>query len=225
MTFSSRQRRHERTELRQVRRESRAVSARERRRERTRQSILDAALAIVSEEGPKALSMRALAERIDYSPAGLYEYFGSKEEIIGALCEQGHQQLYATMDEVDHKLDLKAYMVGIGLAYVRFAQENAAHFLLMFGTPPPDVQTPEAGLLEEGSAFRILVAGIQRGIAEGVFMARPDFAWLEMAYAAWATVHGLALLRITTLKGTPYDFDVADRQTLDNFYRGLLAAP
>ena len=49
---------------------------------RTQQAILDAARAIIHEQGPDKLSMRAIADRIDYSPAGLYEYYGSKEEII-----------------------------------------------------------------------------------------------------------------------------------------------
>ena len=40
---------------------------------RTKQSILDAARAIIAEEGPAALSMRALADRIDYSAAGLHD--------------------------------------------------------------------------------------------------------------------------------------------------------
>jgi len=76
-------------------------------------------------------------------------------------------------------------------------------------------------MLDEGSAFKILVSGIQRGIAEGVFLVRPGFDWLEMAYAAWATVHGIAMLRITSMQGVRYDFEAADRQTLHNFYRGL----
>jgi AcrR family transcriptional regulator len=51
-------------------------------------------LEIIREEGPDALSMRNLAERIDYSAAGIYEYFSSKEEIIAAACELGQGTLY-----------------------------------------------------------------------------------------------------------------------------------
>ncbi len=74
---------------------------RQRRHVRTKQAILDAALEIVIQDGPAALSMRALAERIDYSPAGLYEYFGSKEEIIAAVCDEGQRMLYEAMDRVN----------------------------------------------------------------------------------------------------------------------------
>ena len=63
------------------------TAPRTKRHLRTKQAILDAARQIIAEEGPAALSMRALADRIDYSAAGLYEYFGSKEEIIAAVSD------------------------------------------------------------------------------------------------------------------------------------------
>ncbi|NJN55580.1 MAG: helix-turn-helix transcriptional regulator, partial [Anaerolineae bacterium] len=56
------------------------LTPRERRHLRTKDAILDAARLIIKEQGADALSIRAIAEQIDYSPAGLYEYFGSKEE-------------------------------------------------------------------------------------------------------------------------------------------------
>jgi AcrR family transcriptional regulator len=77
------------------------MQPRERRFQRTRQAILDAALAIIREEGPAALNMRALAERSDYSAAGLYEYFGGKDEIIAAVCQEGHDRLASHMRRGD----------------------------------------------------------------------------------------------------------------------------
>ena len=55
---------------------------RERRAQRTRDAILEAARQIIGKDGIDGLSTRGIADAIDYSPAGLYEYFGSKEEII-----------------------------------------------------------------------------------------------------------------------------------------------
>jgi AcrR family transcriptional regulator len=197
---------------------------RTRRYLRTKQAILDAALGIINQQGPDALSMRELADRIDYSPAGLYEYFGGKDEIIEAICQQGHEELAAYMDAVDRSLPLKGYMMGIGQAYIRFALNYPDHFLLMFtsATPPEmRVKDPVDGLVE-GSSFGILVQAIQRGIAEGVYTARPSYGWLEMAYAAWAMVHGIAMLRITSLEEFDQDFDAADRLALAVLHRGLV---
>ena len=113
------------------------MQPRERRFQRTKQAILDAALEIIREEGPGALNMRALAERSDYSAAGLYEYFGGKDEIIAEVCEQGHERLASHMRQADASLPVVDYLYEIGIGYIRFALENPDHFLLMFTVVPP----------------------------------------------------------------------------------------
>ncbi len=200
-----------------------ATSPKERRQARTREAILEAAQEIILEAGTDALSMRAIAQRIDYSPASLYEYFGGKEEIIGAVCQEGAKQLFIQMDQVDKSLPPAEYMQAIGHAYIRFAVEQPAYFLLMFTSQSPIQDAEEAAASEEGSAFGILLDSIRRGVEAGVFHQRPDFDVLTIAYAAWATVHGLAMLRATHLQGYPMDFAVGERETLANFSRGLMA--
>ena len=79
-------------------------SPRVRRQQRTRRAILDAARQIINEKGPVALSMRALARHIDYSPAGLYEYFDGKDAIIKAVCGEGQDLLAGRMASVDPAL-------------------------------------------------------------------------------------------------------------------------
>ena len=200
---------------------------RTRRHLRTKQSILDAARTIIAEEGPAALSMRALADRIDYSAAGLYEYFGSKEEIIAAVCDEGQKYLYDAMNAADADLAPVEQLHQIGLAYVRFALEHPDYFLLMFTVAPaPDMadapaEAVQAALHGEGSAYGLLVQAIQRNIAEGVFPVRPGFGLDEMAYAAWTLVHGIAMLRITALRHYPANLAAWDDQVLLNFLRGL----
>ena len=196
---------------------------RERRFQRTKQAILDAALEIIREEGPGALNMRALAERSDYSAAGLYEYFGGKDEILAEVCQQGHEWLASHMRRADASLPVVDYLYEIGIGYIRFALENPDHFLLMFTVVPPGPVgdfSPEK-LLEGDSSFHILLGAIRRGIEEGVFRTRPGFGLMEMAYTAWATVHGIAMLRVASLRGYPMDFEAADREALRNFARGL----
>lgn len=202
------------------------MQPRERRFQRTRQAILDAALEIIREDGPGALNMRALAARSDYSAAGLYEYFGGKDEIIAEVCQQGHERLASHMRRADASLPIVDYLYEIGIGYIRFALENPDHFLLMFTAIPPGPTgdfSPEK-LLEGDSSFHILLDAIRRGIKEGVFITRPGFELMEMAYTAWATVHGIAMLRLTSLRGYPMDFEAADREALRNFARGLQSA-
>ena len=205
------------------------TSTRTKRHARTKQAILDAAREIIAEDGPAALSMRALADRIDYSPAALYEYYGSKEEIIVAVCDEGQRYLFEAMSQADPTLPPAEYLYQIGQAYIRFALEHPDYFLLMFTeAPPPDMAglTLEIvrGLMEqEGAAYGLLVRAVQRGIDEGAFQARPGFGRDEMTYAAWTLVHGVAMLRTTALRTYPADLDAWDQQILHNFMRGLQA--
>ena len=122
------------------------TAPRTKRHLRTKQAILDAARQIIAEEGPAALSMRALPDRIDYSAAGLYEYFGSKEEIIAAVSDEGHRFLFEAMSQADAALPPVDYLYEIGQAYIRFALEHPDYFLMMFTVAsPPDM----AGIPEE----------------------------------------------------------------------------
>lgn len=204
------------------------LSPRERRHARTQQAILDAARAIIHEQGPDKLSMRAIADRIDYSPAGLYEYYGSKEEIIAAVCEQGHLRLKAYLAAVDSSLPVSEYLVELGMAYIRFAVQHPDYFLLMFthpieGREPQDraPRFPSAEMMSEWSSFPILMRGVQRGLEEGNIRATPGYGQAEIAYSLWALVHGIAMLRITNLRGYDTPFDEIDRIALARFNRGL----
>ncbi|HMN28167.1 MAG TPA: TetR/AcrR family transcriptional regulator [Caldilineaceae bacterium] len=203
------------------------LSPREKRQQRTHQAILDAARQLITEKGLDGLSMRAIAERIDYSPAGLYDYFGSKEEIIAALCQQGNGRLKAYMEAVDQELSFLDYLLGIGLAYIEFAVHYPDLFVLMFTTLPTgggvalSVEQWLAGATSEDSAFIILLDAIKRGVEEGILRVRPQMGVVEMAFAAWATVHGIAMLRVTHLRPLQTDFEAISRETLLAFGKGL----
>lgn len=194
-----------------------SLTPRERRQLRTKEAILDAARQIIAEEGVANLSMRGIAQRIDYSPAGLYEYFGSKDEIIAAVCMQGAGRLYQSMAAVDTSLPPLDYLVELGLAYIDFAIKNRDHFLLMFAS---DVQPPPEAF-EAESSLDILLAAIQKGIEDNVFIAREDFGELDMAYMAWSLVHGVAMLRVSQMAFFPEEFAADDRMILQTAVSGL----
>jgi AcrR family transcriptional regulator len=194
-------------------------SSRQRRQQKTHQSIIHAARKIITEKGPEDLSMRSLAESIDYSPSGLYEYFDSKEEIIQAVCGEGHAQLAAEMRLVDENLSPEEYLIQIGHVYVDFATANPVLFQLMFkivSGEPPDHR-----MLSERSSYSILLRAIQCGIDSGVFKPRAGFGLQEMAFAAWSMVHGISMLRIYMQDITP-GFSAFKQQALSAIVRGLM---
>src|SRR6478672_1258603 len=66
----------------------------ERDREAVRRSILDAARELFVSEGYRNVSIRKIAEKIEYSPAAIYGYFPSKDDIFYALAEEGFHLLH-----------------------------------------------------------------------------------------------------------------------------------
>lgn len=197
-------------------------TARERRQGRTREAILQEARRMISEKGVEGFSLRELARQVDYSPAGLYEYFGSKEEIIHAVCLEGHKRLAAALEGVSWQLSPAEHLTEIGLAYIDFAVRNPDYYLLMF-TVRTLPRAAVADLMSDGSAYLVLLQSLQRGIEAGVFQVKDGFGLQEMAYTAWSLVHGISMLRITYLEDYPADLAAADRQALLVFGRGLKA--
>src|SRR5712691_2707719 len=67
----------------------------ERDREAVQRAILDAARDLFVAEGYQNVSIRKIAEKIEYSPAAIYSYFPSKDDIFLALAEEGFRILFA----------------------------------------------------------------------------------------------------------------------------------
>lgn len=199
-----------------------SLSTREKRHQKTKQAILDAARRIIVEKGIDALSIRAIAKRIDYSPAGLYEYFGSKEEIVDQVVQIGHNRLYEYLSRVDQSLPPQDYIRELGLEYIQFATQNSDYFLLMFTHIPPPEMTDH--FEDEDSTFTLLVQGIGRAVDQGIFKLTEGQTVLSIAYAHWGLVHGLAMLQVTQLSGVGLDFAAADLDALLAFGRGWVAA-
>jgi len=196
------------------------------RHQRTRQAILDAARQIIAQKGINGLSLRGIARAIDYSPAGLYEYFGSKDEIVSAVAEEGHLRLRRAMAAVAETGNFVEDIRSLGVAYMRFAIENPDHFMLMFTLLPQYAMSEDeaTAMMSDKSAFPILVAAAERGVKQGVFKVREGFGPLEIAFTAWSDIHGITMLRLTQLKYMSDDtLNHITSMTMQNLMRGLTA--
>jgi AcrR family transcriptional regulator len=95
---------------------------RQREREEVRQAILDAARDIASAEGWAAVTIRRVADQIEYSPPVIYEHFNSKEDIVVALFRQGFRELLEEMRAArEAHADPDEALLGIGRAYWAFS--------------------------------------------------------------------------------------------------------
>src|SRR5476649_194828 len=80
----------------------------DRDREAVQRAILDAARELFVNEGYQNVSIRKIAERIEYSPAAIYGYFPSKDDIFFALAEEGFRLLNQLIPSEPARPDLAA---------------------------------------------------------------------------------------------------------------------
>jgi AcrR family transcriptional regulator len=108
----------------------------ERDRESVRRAILDAARDLFVAEGYQNVSIRKIAERIEYSPAAIYSYFPSKDDIFFALAEEG----FRLLSDPEQSGSLDAPETHDPLDRIRtifwrlyeFSRDHPEHFALMF---------------------------------------------------------------------------------------------
>ena len=100
---------------------------REREKEEIRQKILDAARELFVQEGYDAVSMRKIAERIEYSPTAIYLHFKDKRSVLIALCDEDFLRLARELQKIGRIEDPVERMRQSGRAYIRFALEHASH--------------------------------------------------------------------------------------------------
>ena len=106
----------------------------ERDREAVRRAILDAARELFVTEGFQHVSIRKIAERIEYSPAAIYSYFPSKDDIFFALAEQGFRLLGDPANALEQLKHLPAIdrLRAVFWRMYEFSVEHPQYFALMF---------------------------------------------------------------------------------------------
>lgn len=203
-----------------------------RRRQRVRAAILEAAERVFSVEGEAGLSIRRLADEIDYSPAAIYKYFGSKDELLDELKESFFERLMSTVDRASlASLPFEERVCQCFAKYVETAIARPHHYAAAFSSAdePQDSDSDgphhwdEFETSNKGQAFLIVAGLVEEGQASGVF--DPSFDRVIAAKSLWASLHGLALLLIH-LPGFPELLPVPgsrlDTAAFIRFHSGLL---
>src|SRR5688572_9941679 len=104
----------------------------DREKQAVRQAILDAARDLFVSEGYRNVSIRKIAERIEYSPAAIYSYFSSKDDIFFALAEDGFRRLDLTLRDLVSTDDPLEDVRRGWWAYYQFSKAEPDFFELMF---------------------------------------------------------------------------------------------
>ena len=155
-----------------------------------RAALIAAGLEALSERSLDDLSLREVARKSGVSATAVYRHFPNKQALLRALCDQGAAQLaQAQRTAMAAAGGGAAGFAATGQAYVRFALENPALFRLMMATRPR--KTPAEGpRTPVNAAMDLLHQNVASLLPDGATDAEKRAA----ALAAWAKVHGLAML-------------------------------
>jgi AcrR family transcriptional regulator len=147
--------------------------------------LVSAALDLLAEDGPEALSLRAVARRAGVSAMAPYRHYADKEALLAAVASHGFDGLRDVLHAADDAVPSSKALVAQAVAYVRYALENPSLFRLMFGPKRIGVH-PE--LMAAGEAAYGVLA--DRVAAETPVSADREARVL----GCWSLVHGLASL-------------------------------
>jgi AcrR family transcriptional regulator len=172
---------------------------REREKSETRDKILDAARELFVTEGFEGVSMRKVAEKIEYSPTAIYVHFADKQELFRELCHQDYARLAEVFQSSVMSTDPIERLKQIGAIYVDFGTRYPNHYKFMFMTPHPPHEPDEADREMMGNpemdAYAFLKWAVQQAIDAGCF--REELTDAELiSQTLWASVHGVISLHI-----------------------------
>ena len=186
---------------------------------------MDVARDLLLEAGLGGLSMRSIAERIEYSPATIYLYFRDKEELLEAVMEAGfgrlHEVVMAELGRAGADATWRDQYRAMGRAYARFAIANPAYFRVMFELPgtcrvaQSERPTIHPDALEQSEHM------IRRAMEAGQLRV-PDAR--RTALYGWGLIHGLVTLylagHLRDEVGSEDEFMALVEDAMQNAYAG-----
>lgn len=201
---------------------------RQREKSETRDKILDAARELFVTEGYEGVSMRAVAEKIEYSPTAIYVHFADKNELFHELTRQDFARLQEVMLSSPMPADPVERLRQIGRNYIQFGMGYPNHYVFMFMTPhpahEPDEEDREIMGNPEMDAYAFLKRAVQEAIEAGTFRDEVRDAEL-VSQTLWASVHGVISLNIAKCKDPWVEWRPLQERAemmLDVTLRGLL---
>ncbi|MGA3091604.1 MAG: TetR/AcrR family transcriptional regulator [Terriglobales bacterium] len=204
---------------------------RAREKSETRDKILDAARELFVTEGYEGVSMRRVAEKIEYSPTAIYVYFADKQDLFHELCQQDYARLAEVFQSAAMSSDPVERLRQIGGTYTEFGIRYPNHYRFMFMTPhpphEPDEEDREVMGNPEVDAYALLKWAVQQAIDAERF--RPELQDAELiSQTLWAAVHGVISLNIAKCSDPWVEWRPLQQRAqlmLDVTLRGMVRQP
>lgn len=182
-----------------------------------RVSILEAAWQLVLQDGWQALSIRKIAEAIEYSVPVIYDHFANKEAILLELTKQGFQKLNAELIKArEGAVSTERQIEAMAYAYWKFAFENEAYYQVMYGLGIPSCET--VNQIRELSTFsELILEPVRELIARGK---NPEADPFLKLHTFWSMLHGLISIN---MMGGKENKEELNQMVLQDFISGFIS--
>ena len=208
------------------------LERRRRERQETREKILQAARELFAARGYEAVTMRAIADAIEYTPTAIYHHFQNKQALVTELCQGDYDALARHFTTTAAAKDPVERIRAVGEAYLEFAIRLPNHYRFMFMTELPPLEHDESYVAErrsnpEKDAYAFFRRACEEAIEKKKLrteLSDPD----EVAQILWAAIHGLISLHIVkhAQEWVPLrDLKKTTRRSMDILFRGILRSP
>ncbi|HTL09822.1 MAG TPA: TetR/AcrR family transcriptional regulator [Chitinophagaceae bacterium] len=183
----------------------------------TRQNILSASLDIVKEEGWQALSMRKIADKIEYTAPIIYEYFSNKDAILQELTKCGFQKLARQMEDAANLFtEPERQLEAMWLAYWNFAFSEKELYQVMYGVQISCCVNENPCVIMKGPE-----ALLRKKIEELMPAEKRSKEYIDRRYYTfWSVVHGLISINMTRQLTS----ESINRQVLKDAIDGMIHA-
>src|SRR5688572_10515956 len=152
---------------------------------------MDEAREMFAKEGYEAVSMRRIADAIEYSPTAIYVHFKDKMDLLLSLCRCDFGVFGEMLGELQSVADPVERIRRMGHAYIRFGVQHPNHYRLMFMTkvdyPEGVVEGDERHGKVDADGYALLKQSCQQAIDQG--RVRPEYRDADLlAQMFWANV-------------------------------------
>ena len=164
-----------------------------REKQEVRSIILDASWKLVKEEGWESLSIRKIADAIEYSIPVIYDHFPSKEAILLEIGKDGFKLLGKKLEKAKEKhVGSAQQLKAIAEAYWDFAERNREYYQLMYGVGMAGCEM-DSCVGDKNDFRKLITEPISNLIAKGKHpKANPCLKY----HTFWSILHGLIAIRM-----------------------------
>lgn len=206
---------------------------RERERREMTERIMDVAREMLVRDGYEAVTLRGIAQAIEYSQASIYQYFEDKQALVEAIIRRDSEDLRSCLLECLRVGEPVYRLVEMARLYATWGITHPNHYRLLMVPPPGWVENDKKGdgnnTPLEREMLLVMHGAVSDAMEKGLVKSKYSNPAL-VASTLWAGIHGLVLLEITMghgdralLGGPDITFDSRFETLAEAFMDGFLA--